>query len=591
MKKKILALCILGILILNMLVVPASAAVTNPYDTTNTPAITNVSITSNKLLQNDVQYFTSSVTSIPKGTADFTRTFTTYGAIGGENTRMFVYSIGNDSNTDFKTKTVKAIMQQFAEDNPDWIPVAAINGDFFDIETSSTSGMGEPENVMIQMGNVLKGHYLQGTAGAGVIGIKSDDSVIFHINGFTTGTTSYAYKTHSTYGTAYNLTVMDSDKATTLGTHSQIYESIPTASRPTFVTPDSDATDLTGYTVYVVNCDTYRYAFRGGSGQVDSEGDYTYFFSGTVASTRAGTANEKPSSGQVYIAVSSSLSTTLAVGTYVKLNTAITQPDWKDVQNAVGFKQAVLVNGDSEFVKGLSASSTATTQVADMSYSYCQKHRTAIGFKEDGTPVFLVIDYSGNSYGASYYEIAEQLKALGCVNGFVLDGGGSSTMIIRNDDGTYTNAFIGEGTNGRSVGNAIILAVPASGTVTPTPDTDVTTDETTEQPTEAATTEEPTTDAPTDETTTEPITDEPTTETGEDPSTGVEEESSTVNEETLSEEETTTEPEETTPIETDADIDEPLGGCGSSIGLPVITTIAISGGAFALTRKKKRRKK
>ena len=60
--------------------------------------------------------------------------------------------------------------------------------------------------------------------------------------------------------------------------------------------------------------------------------------------------------------------------------------------------------------------------------------------------------------GASYYEIAEQLKSLGCTNGFLLDGGGSTTMVIRNEDGSFSNAYAGEG-NGRAVANAVILAV------------------------------------------------------------------------------------------------------------------------------------
>ena len=60
--------------------------------------------------------------------------------------------------------------------------------------------------------------------------------------------------------------------------------------------------------------------------------------------------------------------------------------------------------------------------------------------------------------GASYYEIAEQLKSLGCTNGFLLDGGGSTTMVLRNEDGSFSNAYAGEG-NGRAVANAVILAV------------------------------------------------------------------------------------------------------------------------------------
>ena len=480
MKKKLIALLILSVLVLNVFItVPASAAVTNPYGTTSVGCISNISMKTHTVIQNEVQYFTSSVTSTRYGTSSTSSTFDVYGAVGGENTRMFVYSMGKNNDTDFATKPVKTLMQNFAAENPDWIPVAAINGDFFDIETGNTPGIGEPENVMIQNGDVYKGHHLEGVAGAGVIGMKKDGSVIYHINGFS-GTTDFS----RTKG-RYNLTVMDSTGAV-IGQHDRIgSDRAPSSTTPSIITPDSSASvNLTGMTVYVIDCSTYRYAYRGGTGHVDSQGDYTYFVEGVVESKRDGTTNEKPASGKVYIAISPSMSTTLAVGKHVKVNQVV-NANWSEVYNAVGFKQAILVNGDCEFVKG---SSPNTSLVPDTGYySHTNdKHRSAIGFKANGTPVILAIPQNGSS--ATYYEIAEQLKALGCTYGFVLDGGGSTTMIIRNNDGTYSNAFVGEnGTTGRSVGNAIILAVPKNGTQTP-PDDDPVEDNTTAKP------EEPTTE-------------------------------------------------------------------------------------------------
>ncbi len=459
MKKKIIAIAILCFMILNAIVIPASAAVANPYGTTAVGCITSIQMKSSTTLRNDVNYFTATVSSKVSGTGK-TLSYETYGAVGGEETRMFVYSMGNSSDTDFATKTVSTLMKQFAAENPDWIPLVAINGDFFDIETSSTQGIGEPENVMIQNGDILKGHTTN-AAGASIIGMKEDGSVIYHINGFT--------RTFSYTKNRYNLTVMNSAKDTVLGEHARIAVDYPNATTVTFITPNSTAADLTGMTVYVVNCDTYRYAYRGGSGKVDPEGDYTYYFDGTVESVRAGAANEKPASGKVYIAVPSGVSTTLAVGNFVKANAAVSG-NWADVVNAVGAKQAILVNGDSEFTKGMTSSSAATSQVSDTSYSYCWKHRSAIGFKPDGTPVMLVIKKATDDLGATYYEMAEQLKALGCTYGFALDGGGSSTMVIRNNDGTYTTVFAGEnGNTGRSVGNAIILAVPKNSGTHPDP--------------------------------------------------------------------------------------------------------------------------
>lgn len=60
--------------------------------------------------------------------------------------------------------------------------------------------------------------------------------------------------------------------------------------------------------------------------------------------------------------------------------------------------------------------------------------RTAIGFLEDGSLVFVVSDgRTEKSEGLSLYEMAEFLTSIGVVNAYNLDGGGSSTMVYRGE--------------------------------------------------------------------------------------------------------------------------------------------------------------
>lgn len=70
--------------------------------------------------------------------------------------------------------------------------------------------------------------------------------------------------------------------------------------------------------------------------------------------------------------------------------------------------------------------------------------RTMIGKKEDGTIVMAVIDGrqpSSGMYGATQEEMAALMKHYGCVDAFNLDGGGSSTLIIREgNDFRVTNS-------------------------------------------------------------------------------------------------------------------------------------------------------
>ena len=61
--------------------------------------------------------------------------------------------------------------------------------------------------------------------------------------------------------------------------------------------------------------------------------------------------------------------------------------------------------------------------------------RTAIGIKENGDVLILVVDGRIPDYsnGATLVDLALTLKAFGAVDSINLDGGGSSIMLIRPD--------------------------------------------------------------------------------------------------------------------------------------------------------------
>jgi exopolysaccharide biosynthesis protein len=58
--------------------------------------------------------------------------------------------------------------------------------------------------------------------------------------------------------------------------------------------------------------------------------------------------------------------------------------------------------------------------------------RTAVGKKKDGTILFFVVDgRSPSGRGMTIGELQKTMKWLSCVDALNLDGGGSSTMVIR----------------------------------------------------------------------------------------------------------------------------------------------------------------
>ena len=84
--------------------------------------------------------------------------------------------------------------------------------------------------------------------------------------------------------------------------------------------------------------------------------------------------------------------------------------------------------------------------------------RTFIGFKEDGTGFLCVLDgrQSGYAVGVTVNQEAQLASVLGAQFALELDGGGSSTMIIRVDDELVLRNKPSDGSM-RAVSNAIML--------------------------------------------------------------------------------------------------------------------------------------
>lgn len=103
-------------------------------------------------------------------------------------------------------------------------------------------------------------------------------------------------------------------------------------------------------------------------------------------------------------------------------------------------------------------------QRLDRRFVYARHNRTAIGLKPDGTIILLVADGRSKQFadGLSLPELTRVMRWLGCCDAANLDGGGSSTMYIRNGS---TNGIVNHPSdNGRfdpmgqrRVANAILL--------------------------------------------------------------------------------------------------------------------------------------
>lgn len=89
--------------------------------------------------------------------------------------------------------------------------------------------------------------------------------------------------------------------------------------------------------------------------------------------------------------------------------------------------------------------------------------RTCVGIKEDGSIVLFTVDgrqFEKNMYGMSYAELSAALLNYGCVEAYNLDGGGSTTMIIRNEYGEFDVLNSPSDGNERNDSNALLVVVP-----------------------------------------------------------------------------------------------------------------------------------
>lgn len=121
----------------------------------------------------------------------------------------------------------------------------------------------------------------------------------------------------------------------------------------------------------------------------------------------------------------------MIVGTY-----SVEDLKEKGVQEAVSFGPSLIIDGKMSEMTGDGGWGIAP--------------RTAIGQKEDGTIILLVIDGRGiGSLGATLKETQEIMYKLGAVNAINLDGGKSSTMY-------YNGNTINE-TEGRKIPTAILV--------------------------------------------------------------------------------------------------------------------------------------
>jgi hypothetical protein len=170
--------------------------------------------------------------------------------------------------------------------------------------------------------------------------------------------------------------------------------------------------------------------------------------SGTVTSIVTDASVAIPPDGAVLVARGSAaqqLAAEAVVGSQLTVRIPL-PPDWASVTDAISGGPTLVKNGQPIANSG---EDLTPTQLRG------RDPRTAIGQRADGGIVFLAVDgrQPGWSIGITNWDLALTLMRYGCVTGFALDSGGSTTIAL---EGQLLNRP-SDRTGERPVGEALVI--------------------------------------------------------------------------------------------------------------------------------------
>ena len=345
-----------------------------------------------------------------------------------------------NSIEDWNGGKATVLAEKYEETHPGYLVVGAINGDFFHIDEND-----EVMNLSMREGEMLK-PYIWDALGIGVLGWTYDGKMISGI---------------PTISDSMYLEVLDDNgnkiSETTISSVNNLISDSGITLLSKDIEDDEDIKyDFNGMTVVELEYSLHRFSLDG------NENNDRLFVKGTVTNVKKDLGSESViPSGCIYLVAKDDSLDHIELGDNLRCQYHLTG-EWKDVYNTTGYYAKILDNGKSLFFE--SSKYNYDSVVGDPFYINCKKNRTVVGIREDGSTVMMTIEYrKDGKYGASYYECAEYLRSVGCTNGWVLDGGGSTSMALRDSTGNFDLIAGGSDGNERSNGNAILLVVKDPG--------------------------------------------------------------------------------------------------------------------------------
>ena len=301
---------------------------------------------------------------------------------------------GNFNGNRWTLTTVRGLITDYEAKHPGWKVIAAINGDFFDINARGNLPY-QTNGALTSFGENYK------TTSSGTVAFPNDGSTNSLVGN------QPVQRTEKMIMSVYNSNqeiiqefAIDHVNATPLDNQTSVfyanYDASHTLVPKEVVIPD-------GFKGYFID-----------SALLTLPNSPTDFYGkGVISSETAKTLG----SGQFAIVTNNaSVKQALSIGTLIRVQYEF-MGAYANIDDVAGCGQTIMSGGV-----------VATEGLAD------RAPRTVVGRKADGTIVMMVIDgrqASKGMYGADRTELAVIMHMYGAVDAYNLDGGGSSTMVIR----------------------------------------------------------------------------------------------------------------------------------------------------------------
>lgn len=333
------------------------------------------------------------------------------------------------SNSKWTKAAVTKLAKDFEAKNPGWVVLAGINGDFFDI-----NGEGALQ-YQTTGASVINGEVIRAVTGGRQVGFTNDGSTDTLIGGKNLEFTNYF--TLSIYDEnqdiiktfkvdKFNSNPVDNEIAVYFSYYSfnensaRVINYATTPSENSYLVENSERS-------YAVDANRFY-----GKGVISSNNIEKQLYIGQFAIV---TKNQE-------------LAGYLENGTCVRIQQDIVG-DYANCENISGCGARLINNGEFD---------TTTDGMSNYAHP-----RTVIGQKADGTIVMATVDgrqFEKNMYGMTYEELSAMMMYYDCIEAYNLDGGGSTTMIIRNSSGEFDVMNSPSDKTERSDSNAILVVVP-----------------------------------------------------------------------------------------------------------------------------------